>query len=270
MTPKQIIFHKLAEGQTITDLGRNKVMIGDIRIHYRFKSFPKQNLDKFPFNINPNSLDTQFELFICGSEHLYYLIPVDVLRMMYSHPNAYPDRHHPNIRIITIDTSKNKVTYAKPSISLDLAPYKNKSLLGNTKTKIVLLAQKEVSNKKYGGTGEGEEHLNFKNYIAEHPESIGINDVIRVENDSHIFPSADRPDIIFTCKENKYFIVEIEIENCLPGAFQAIKYKALFCAEQGLSLNSNNVTTMLVARIINHDVKQFCGKYGVKTIERKK
>lgn len=270
MTPEQIIFQKLADGKTITDLGKHKVMIGTSKIHYRFKSFPKANPDKFPFNINPNSVDAEFELFICGSEHKYYLIPIDILKMMYSHPNAYPDRHHPNIRVITIDSFRDKVTYAKPSISLDLTPYKNKSLKDNTKTKIVLPTQNEVTTKKYGDGGEGKEHLDFKNLIADNPSLIGIENVTKVENDNHIFPSADRPDIIFTCSDNKYFIVEIEIENCIPGAYQAIKYKSLFCAEKGLALNADNVTTMLVARKINQDVKQFCDKYGVKTIERTK
>lgn len=270
MTPEQIIFQKLAEGMPISNLGKHKVMIGTSKIHYRFKSIPRANHHKFPFNINPNSVDADFELFICGNEHKYYLIPIEKLEMMYSHPNAYPDRHHPNIRIITIDSLKDKVTYAKPSISLDLTPYKNKSLVDITKAKILLPTQSEVTKLKYGDGGEGKEHLDFKNQIADNPSLIGIENVIKVENDNHIFPSADRPDILFTCRENKYFIVEIEIENCLPGAYQAIKYKSLFCAEIGLAINAENVMSMLVARKIDENVKQFCFKYGVKTIERKK
>jgi len=128
MTSEQIIFQKIANGQPIILLGKHKVMLGSHEVHYRFKSFPKKNPNKFPFNINPNSVNAQFELFICGSEYIYYLIPIDVLKMMYKHPDAYPDRLHPKITIITIDSYLDTVTYARPSISLDLTPYKNKSL----------------------------------------------------------------------------------------------------------------------------------------------
>lgn len=128
MTAEQIIFNKLANGKTITDLGKHKINIGGIEIHYRLKNFPKANPDKFPFNINPNSLGAKFELFICGNEDCYYLLPVDKIKEMHFHPAAYQDKRYPKITIITIDSTRNKVTYASPSISLDITPYKNITL----------------------------------------------------------------------------------------------------------------------------------------------
>ena len=41
-------------------------MIGTTKIHYHFKSFPRSNSDKLPFNLKTNSVDAEFELFICG------------------------------------------------------------------------------------------------------------------------------------------------------------------------------------------------------------
>lgn len=270
MTPEQIIFQKLADGKTIIDIGNHKVKIGDKVVYWRRKGFPQSGSPKFPYNINPNSLSADFALYICGDEQNYFLLPIAFIKMMNSHPNAYPDNRNPGYTIITIDIRDLDVLYARPSIRLDLRPYKNKSFLVEPETKLIMPTQSEVTAKKYGGGGEGKEHLDFKNLIADNPFLIGIENVTKVENDNHIFPSADRPDIIFTCSDNKFFIVEIEIENCFPGAYQAIKYKSLFCAEQGLALNAENVTTILVAKKINSDVKKFCEKYGVKTVERKK
>ena len=177
--------------------------------------------------------------------------------------NNYPGQEQ--LKTVDITLRTNKVKYGGKQV--DFSSYKNKTLTDFIILPIASLTQSEVTARKYGSNGESEEHLNFKNLIARDGSLIGIKNICSVENDSHIFPSADRPDIVFTCGDNRFFIVEIEIENCLPGAYQAIKYKSLFCAEKGFQLNADNVITMLVARKINSTVQQFCNKYGVKTIE---
>ena len=126
MTPEQIIFQKLANGKSTYDFGKHKVNVAGKTIHWRKKSFPRKNPSKFPFNINPNSLSADYELFICGDEKNYFLLPKELVKMMNSHPNAYPDRRNPGYTIITIDIRYSEAVYASPSIALNLMSYKNK------------------------------------------------------------------------------------------------------------------------------------------------
>lgn len=128
MTTEQITFNKIANGNSITELGKHKVFICGKDIHYRFKTNPKTNPNRFPFNINPNSLTSQLELFICGNENTYYLVPTEMLKEMYNHPNAYRDKLHPDITIITINISNDTVTYGRPSLNKHLSAYKNITL----------------------------------------------------------------------------------------------------------------------------------------------
>lgn len=272
MDTKETVLNKIADGQQISRLPKSKAKIGDKIFHYRLKSFAANGSDKFPFNINPNTLTADFEVWICGSENTFYTVPIKTIKEIYNDPDTYTNsnENQGNIKTLTFDSYYNIAKYGRNRKQISLKDFENQTISDLTVKPFVLPTQSEVTTKKYGGGGEGKEHLDFKNQIADNPSLIGIENVIKVENDNHIFPSADRPDIIFTCSDNQYFIVEIEIENCVPGAYQAIKYKSLFCAEQGLALNADNVTTMLVARKINSDVKKFCDKYGVKTIEREK
>ena len=86
-----------------------------------------------------------------------------------------------------------------------------------------------------------------------------------VEIEEHVFPSGDLPDIVFIYDNNKYAVVEIEIMDPLPGAYQSLKYKVLLCAEKSLPINSESVKSFLVAPIIPDQIKDFCQKYGVET-----
>lgn len=265
MDTKEIVLRKIASGKPIRLLPKSKVEIDGKIFHYRLDSFRSNG--KYPFNINPNTLTADYEVWICGDESTFYVIPISEIKKIYSDPNTYTNRtpNQENIRTLDIHTSTNEVKFGSNK-QINFTAYKNKTLSDFIISNNILPDQKQITEKKYGG-GESEEHLNFKNWIANNPLAIGIENVVKTENDCHIFPSADRPDIIFSCTNNKYFIIEIEIENCLAGAFQAIKYKSLFCAENGLPLNSENVTSMLVARKITTDIKEFCTKYEVKIFE---
>jgi RecB family endonuclease NucS len=79
----------------------------------------------------------------------------------------------------------------------------------------------------------------------------------------HLFLCGDSADIVFTHSSGSSTIVEIETTTPFPGAHQAIKYRALLCAQKGLSLDTKNISTMLVAWTIPADVRDFCGKYGI-------
>ena len=84
--------------------------------------------------------------------------------------------------------------------------------------------KKVFLERKYGSTGEGELHRKLKNWIAEHPDFLGIKNVKDVKIE-YIFPSGDIADILFICNSNKFAVVEIETNIVLPGCFQALKPK---------------------------------------------
>lgn len=126
------------------------------------------------------------------------------------------------------------------------------------------IIQRVAHERKYGSTGEGENHKRLKEWVAGNPGFLGLKSVTNIEVDSHVFPPGDTPDIVFTCN-GRIAVVEIETECPMPGAYQALKYKTLVCAERGLDIQSSAVTSFLVAWVIPEDVKRFCDRYGIQT-----
>ena len=123
-------------------------------------------------------------------------------------------------------------------------------------------------SRKYGPSGEGADHKQLKQWIAQNPNEIGLTEVLTKETE-YVYPSGDVADVMFNISGNRYAVVEIETLNPLPGAYQALKYKVLKCAEAGLDVRSVNVEAILVAWSIPTDVRRFCRKYAIRCIEKK-
>jgi len=128
--------------------------------------------------------------------------------------------------------------------------------------------RRDVMSRKYGSAGEGKEHKELKEWVAQHPESIGLSNVEKMEVE-YIFLSGDVADIVFRLPGNRYVVVEIETLDPLPGCHQALKYKVLKCAELGLDIKSSDVGAILVAQSASQDVKDFCIKYGIHFVQMK-
>jgi hypothetical protein len=122
-------------------------------------------------------------------------------------------------------------------------------------------ARREVLERKYGPGGEGPAHKRLKELILNNPEKLGFGIVLKA-HEEYGFDSGDRADIVFDLQKGRYAVVEIETDNPMPGAFQALKYKVLKCAELGLDIKSTKVEAMLVASTKPEDMT-FCGKYDV-------
>jgi hypothetical protein len=131
--------------------------------------------------------------------------------------------------------------------------------------KLTIYDKNQTITRKYGPYGEGLEHKKLKEFIATHPESIGLTNVKKVEIE-HIFISGDAVDILFEIRENKYVVVEIETDYPLPGSYQALKYRVLKCAEMDKNINSSDVEAVLVAKIIPPEVQSICSKYGIRPV----
>ena len=124
-----------------------------------------------------------------------------------------------------------------------------------------------ITQRKYGAGGEGLQHKELKEWVARNPALLGLKDVQNTEIDCHTFLSGDRPDILFKCNSG-YAVVEIVTIDPYPGAYQAIKYRDLLCAELGLPLNSRDVKSFLVAYSIPPEVNGFCKRYEILTKEK--
>jgi len=121
--------------------------------------------------------------------------------------------------------------------------------------------------RKYGSGGEGTDHKNLKQWIADNPHVIGLRNV-RKTNVEYSFPSGDTADIVFELKNNRYAIVEIETSDPLPGCYQALKYRTLKCAERGMPITSTIVEAIVVAWDFQPYIKEFCSLYGIKHYAR--
>lgn len=123
--------------------------------------------------------------------------------------------------------------------------------------------------RKYGVGGEGIPHRLLKEWCASNPQELGLQDVIRVPAEKECqFICGDRADVVFEMPGNQYVVLEVETTNAEPGAYQALKYKTLLCAEQGLPIDSAQVSALLVAWQVPPSVRSFCDKYKIKYLEK--
>lgn len=250
------VLHQISGGE-FRKIGRVSYIINNKKVHIKGKS---GNSYKYPFNINKTVLSADFEVYICGNDQQFYIIPNNIIKMMYNDPSAMFDSHHPDYTIIDVIPSKDRIVFGTGGKLISISEYKSQTIIN---------VEKNISKTRKGFDGEGIHHLMLKNWIAENPSFLNIENVIKKEIDNHIFPSGDRPDIIFHYNIDKYATVEIETDNPEPGAYQAIKYRDLLCAELGLELLSTKVSTILVAWEISEYLKEFCHRYEIQCFEKK-
>ena len=106
------------------------------------------------------------------------------------------------------------------------------------------------SGSYFGSGGEGEEHRALKEYIYNHPETLGIRDV-KVRTMEHILLSGDRLDVYFERYDGSKIAVEVKPSSSpdadvLRGLFQCVKYKCVLDAEDKLHGHKSNNATILV------------------------
>jgi hypothetical protein len=120
---KHTVLDQIARGKPWRLSGRSKYRIAERSVHVRYCSSSKTNGSLYKFNINPNTLTADYELWICGAANSYYLLPIETIEQMYKDPEAYVDRHHEEIRVVSVNTENESATYARDGKSLDLKPY---------------------------------------------------------------------------------------------------------------------------------------------------
>ena len=147
------------------------------------------------------------------------------------------------------------------------------SQLGLEPVKIITEEELQSRTSKMGGSsGEGKDHKKLKQYILEHPESIGLKDVV-YKTDEFVLPSGDRIDVYFVRKNGDWVAVEVKQksspnEDMMRGIFQCVKYKAVMEAVRTVECCSFNVSTILVlGGSLSKQNKEIASELGVDHIE---
>jgi hypothetical protein len=120
---KKAALTKIAKGKNISPAGNAKVRIEKCVVHIRYCSPNANAPEKFKFNINPNTLSADYELWVCGSAAVFYLMPISLMQSIYDNPNTYVDRRHPEIRVVSVDTHLHTVTYATGGVKSNIKGY---------------------------------------------------------------------------------------------------------------------------------------------------
>ena len=119
---KAAVLKRLAGARHIVPLPKHRVKLGDVIVHTRFRSAAKKGGTVWSFNINPNTLTADFELWVCGSKNAYYLIPRERIHEIYNAPNGWTDYAHPEIKVAEVDTRTHACAYRKGP-GIDFGPY---------------------------------------------------------------------------------------------------------------------------------------------------
>ena len=116
-----------------------------------------------------------------------------------------------------------------------------------------------------GQGGEGDEHRDLKNLVAGCPERIGLprNAKPAIE---HQFLSGDRVDVKFDHPDGTAAVVEVETICPLPGAHQAVKYRALLEVEREDELGAGQVQAILVAHRFDEKTEELAQRYNIKLV----
>lgn len=112
--------------------------------------------------------------------------------------------------------------------------------------------------------GEGNAHRNLKEYVARHPEAIGLPASPKGQTE-YMFISGDCCDVLFRYGENQYAIAEIKNGDpgeLTRGIYQMIKYRALLAAEEDLP-ETNLPPVHLVAYQIGSEVQSLAAKFRI-------
>lgn len=129
-----------------------------------------------------------------------------------------------------------------------------------------------IKKGSYGTGGEGKEHKALKEYIAKHPESVGVHKVTYTKTE-HDLLSGDSLDVYFECQKKKHFAIEVKPKSSsegdvLRGVYQCVKYKAVMDAMRVVDNdNYENYTLLVLAGKMPDFVRQVANDLNVKYIE---
>lgn len=102
---------------------------GRIIVHMRFCTNPHRDGFTYPYNINQNTLRSDFEVWICGDYCRYYfipipiIVPIPIIEKIYKDPYGFVDKMHSTIRIVNVNTKDHKVNFSRKTEDIDISGY---------------------------------------------------------------------------------------------------------------------------------------------------
>lgn len=109
----------------------------------------------------------------------------------------------------------------------------------------------DIKNLQCNYGGEGTEHKTLKEYICQHPESLGLENVVFAETE-HVLPSGDRLDVYFELANNTHIAIEVKPsispeQDIKRGVFQCVKYHSIMAALRKIECREYDIKVILVA-----------------------
>jgi len=119
---REAVLQKIAGNKEFIKAGKVTYTIDGNNYHIKVKT---DDLKKYPFNINNAVLSADFEVYVCGSDELYYVIPNELIKLMHTDPDAMPDHSHPGLTIIDVFPQENKIIYGTGGKAINIECFKN-------------------------------------------------------------------------------------------------------------------------------------------------
>ena len=129
-----------------------------------------------------------------------------------------------------------------------------------------------IKKGSYGTGGEGKEHKALKEYIAKHPESVGVHKVTYTKTE-HDLLSGDSLDVYFECQKKKHFAIEVKPESSsegdvLRGVYQCVKYKGVMDAEDKVhGENHTNRSILVLGGTLSDENRYVRDRLGITVVE---
>lgn len=131
----------------------------------------------------------------------------------------------------------------------------------------------KIAQHFYGSGGEGEEHKAIKDFVSQHPESVGIKGVSKTKTE-YPLPSGDRLDVYFELCNSDRVAIEVKPsispdDDITRGIFQCVKYTAVMDAVRRTTNSRYGISALLVITgVMSAQNKSLANEgTGVKYIE---
>ena len=149
------------------------------------------------------------------------------------------------------------------------------SSLGLTPSVIDITLNEEAirSGEFLGAGGEGESHKELKEYVYNHPETIGIKE-FKLRRMEYILLSGDRLDVYFELNDDSKIAVEIKPSaspdaDVMRGLFQCVKYKSILDAEDKIHAEKpNNAAILVMGGELSLDNQAIKETLGITVLEK--
>lgn len=118
---------------------------------------------------------------------------------------------------------------------------------------------------RFGGGGEGPEHLALKKRIAANPAEVLGEPGLTLWNEEWLLPTNDKIDLVLKDALDRFVAVEVEVDceaTELPGPLQCMKYRAML--SYFFERPVEEVRCILAAHSIHAEVQRRCTRHLIE------